>query len=69
MFAKENLDIGKATVLVNGGVADLVSFGRLYIANPDLVDRLKKDAPLNSPDPSTFYGPDAKGYTDYPRLS
>lgn len=69
VIANENLDIGKATELVNGGVADLVSFGRLYIANPDLVDRLKKDAPLNSPDPSTFYGPDAKGYTDYPRLS
>ncbi|MFZ5533088.1 MAG: alkene reductase [Pseudomonadota bacterium] len=48
--------------------ADLISFGRLYIANPDLVARLAQDAPLNTPDPATFYGGDAHGYTDYPAL-
>ena len=48
--------------------ADLLSFGRLYIANPDLVARLAQDAPLNTPDPATFYGGDAHGYTDYPFL-
>lgn len=49
--------------------ADLVAFGRLFIANPDLVERLRLDAPLNTPDVATFYGGDAKGYTDYPFLT
>ncbi|HEX4880573.1 MAG TPA: alkene reductase, partial [Limnobacter sp.] len=53
---------------VQQGQADAVSFGRLYIANPDLVERLKHDAPMNEPDPSTFYVPGEKGYTDYPTL-
>jgi N-ethylmaleimide reductase len=48
--------------------ADLVAFGKAYIANPDLVRRLREDAPLNVPDKSTFYGGGAKGYTDYPAL-
>jgi N-ethylmaleimide reductase len=48
--------------------ADLVAFGRPFIANPDLVERLRRDAPLNEPDKATFYGGDAKGYTDYPAL-
>ncbi len=55
------------TVLANGD-ADLVAFGRPYIANPDLVARFKADAPLSEPDPGTFYGGDAHGYTDYPVL-
>ncbi|BCS98726.1 alkene reductase [Desulfoluna limicola] len=50
------------------GTADLVSFGALYIANPDLVARFEKSAPLARPDESTYYGGDAKGYTDYPFL-
>lgn len=49
--------------------ADLVAFGRLFIANPDLVERLRLHAPLNTPDVATFYGGDAKGYTDYPFLT
>ena len=48
--------------------ADLVSFGRAYIANPDLVERFKRSAPLNVPDHSTFFGGGAKGYIDYPCL-
>jgi len=48
--------------------ADAVAFGRLFIANPDLVRRLREDAPLNAPDRSTFYGGGAEGYTDYPAL-
>jgi N-ethylmaleimide reductase len=48
--------------------ADLVAFGRPYIANPDLVERLRRNAPLNTPDRATFYGGDARGYTDYPAL-
>ncbi len=49
--------------------ADLIAFGRPYIANPDLVRRLREDAPLNKPDKATFYGGGAKGYTDYPVLA
>jgi N-ethylmaleimide reductase len=48
--------------------ADLISFGRLYIANPDLVERLRTGAPLNVPDRQTFFGGGAAGYTDYPTL-
>lgn len=51
---------------VADGYADLVAFGKLFIANPDLVSRLKRNAELNDPDKATFYGGDAKGYTDYP---
>ena len=51
------------------GRADLVSFGRLFIANPDLVERLRENAPLNPlMGPDTFYGGGAHGYTDYPTL-
>ncbi|EAU42764.1 NADH:flavin oxidoreductase/NADH oxidase [Fulvimarina pelagi HTCC2506] len=51
------------------GQVDLACFGRPFIANPDLVERLKLDAPLNEPDKDTFYGGDEKGYIDYPFLS
>ena len=50
-------------------LADLISFGRLYIANPDLVERLRIGAPLNVPDRATFFGGGAAGYTDYPALT
>jgi N-ethylmaleimide reductase len=49
--------------------ADLISFGRLYIANPDLVERLRSGASLNDPERETFFGGGARGYTDYPTLS
>jgi N-ethylmaleimide reductase len=45
--------------------ADAIVFGRLFIANPDLVERIKGNKPLNPPDRSTFYGGGAHGYTDY----
>ena len=61
-------DKALAVQAVEGG-ADLVAFGKPFIANPDLVRRLREDAPLNKPDPTTFYGGGAKGYTDYPTLS
>ncbi len=51
------------------GDADLVAFGQLYIANPDLVERFNLNAPLNEPDVNTFYGGNEKGYTDYPALA
>jgi N-ethylmaleimide reductase len=48
--------------------ADLIAFGKPFIANPDLVERLERNAPLNDWDKATFYGGSAKGYTDYPSL-
>ncbi|HUY84288.1 MAG TPA: alkene reductase [Steroidobacteraceae bacterium] len=54
---------------VASGHADLVAFGKPFIANPDLVRRLRLDAPLNAPVTSTFYGGGAQGYTDYPTLA
>ena len=46
--------------------ADLISFGRLFIANPDLVERFRRSLPLNPLDPSTLRAKDHRGYTDYP---
>ncbi|WP_077032691.1 alkene reductase [Pelomonas sp. KK5] len=54
---------------VADGQADMVAFGRAYIANPDLVRRLKLNAPLQALDQATLYGGDAKGYVDYPALA
>lgn len=50
------------------GDVDMVAFGRLFLANPDLPERFAQGAILNEPDPETFYGGDAAGYTDYPSL-
>ena len=55
-----------AEKLLESGDADLIAFGRSFIANPDLVMRLRNSLPLNPYDRSTFYGGDARGYTDYP---
>jgi N-ethylmaleimide reductase len=54
--------------IVAGGAADLVSFGRPFIGNPDLVRRLREDKPLAAFDKKTLYGGGAVGYTDYPAL-
>ncbi|MEI4273271.1 alkene reductase [Klenkia sp. LSe6-5] len=54
---------------VGDGLADVVAVGRAVIANPDLVERWVGGHPENAPDPSTFYGDGAKGYTDYPTLA
>jgi N-ethylmaleimide reductase len=61
-------DRERAMQAVASGQADAVAFGRLFIANPDLPERLRHNAPLNPYDRSTFYGGDQKGYTDYPSL-
>jgi N-ethylmaleimide reductase len=61
-----NFDLAEDAIA--SGRADLVSFGKLFIANPDLVERFRAHAPLNAPDPATFYGGDEKGYTDYRAL-
>jgi len=59
----------KAEKSISDGLCDAVAFGRPFIANPDLVERFRKNAPLNTADPHTYYGGGATGYTDYPLLS
>ncbi len=59
-------DKDTANRAIEDGIADLVSFGELYIANPDLVERFEKNAPLNPSDRRTYYISGAEGYTDYP---
>lgn len=61
-------NLKRANAVLREGLADLVAFGQLFLANPDLPERFRRDAPLNKPDPETFYGGGAKGYTDYPAL-
>ncbi len=68
-IANNGYDREMAIEAVESGRADAVSFGRLFIANPDLVTRLKTRAPLNAPNPKTFYTPGEVGYTDYPALT
>ncbi|MAT65250.1 MAG: alkene reductase [Gammaproteobacteria bacterium] len=67
-MANNGFDFERADQWLDQGRADLIAFGKLYIANPDLVERFRQGAPLNAPDPDTFYGGDARGYTDYPTL-
>jgi len=61
-------DHDTAEAWVQQGKADLIAFGRKFLANPDLPERLRRRAPLNADDPSTYYGGGAKGYIDYPNL-
>ena len=62
-------DQGTAEAWLEEGKADLIAFGRKFIANPDLPERFRSRAPLNADDPSTYYGGGAKGYADYPTLA
>ncbi len=67
-IANNGYDRQAAIDAVEAGRADAVAFGRPFIANPDLVERLRTDAPLNRPNPATFYAPGPEGYIDYPSL-
>ncbi len=62
-------DAVSAEAALQSGDADLIAFGRPMLANPDLVERMRRGAPLNSPDMATFYTPGPAGYTDYPFLA
>ncbi|MFO0550095.1 MAG: alkene reductase [Polyangiaceae bacterium] len=62
-------DAERAEAELQAGLGDLVAFGRPFLANPDLVERFKRGAPLNDPNPATFYTPGPAGYTDYPTLA
>ena len=67
-MANNGYDLELANKVLAANEADLIAFGKPFIANPDLVERLKRGASLNVPDKATFYGGGAKGYTDYPVL-
>ena len=62
-------DHDTAEVWLEQGKADLIAFGRKFLANPDLPERLRARSPLNGDDPATYYGGGSKGYTDYPSLA
>lgn len=68
-MANNGYDLALATTRLNEGKADLFAFGKPFIANPDLVERLKTGAPLAALDQATLYGGGAKGYNDYPALA
>ncbi|CAG9180328.1 alkene reductase [Cupriavidus pampae] len=72
VIANDGFDLDAAQAALDDGSADAVSFGRLFISNPDLVERLRQRAPLNELNAATIYDPEhgsATGYTDYPLLS
>jgi len=64
-----DIDAEHRARLVREGAGDLVAFGRFYIANPDLVERIAEGAPLNEGRPEGYYGSSPIGYTDYPFLT
>ncbi|AYM65892.1 alkene reductase [Agrobacterium fabrum] len=68
-IANNGYDLELAATHIAEGKADLIAFGRPFIANPDLVKRLQSGAPLAEIDPATIYGGGAEGYTDYPRFN
>lgn len=69
IIANGGLDAASGSALIDSGRADMVSFGRSFIANPDLVARIAQGGPYNTPDPKKFYGGDTTGYLDYPALA
>lgn len=68
LVLNQDYTVERAQADLDSGLADAISFGRGWLANPDLIDRLRTDAPLNPPDIATFYTQGAEGYTDYPVL-
>ncbi len=62
-------DIATRAKDVEDGIADVITVGTMALANPDLVERVRAGAPLNTPDPATVYGGGEAGYTDYPTLT
>jgi N-ethylmaleimide reductase len=68
LIANTKMDAARGAHLIESGLADMVAFGRPYIANPDLVDRIASGAPLAEIDWTTVYGAGPQGYTDYPSL-
>ena len=67
-IANEGFNATSAQEALDAGWADAVAFGKAFIANPDLPERLRAGATLNAPQPATFYATGPEGYTDYPSL-
>lgn len=68
VIANEGFTPDLAQQVLDAGEADAVSWGKLFLANPDLPERIKRGGPYNDPNPATFYAHGAEGYTDYPTL-
>lgn len=66
LVANGNYDAERANNAIDQGYADVIAFGRAFLANPDLPHRLREGLPINVPDEDTFYNGDERGYTDYP---
>jgi N-ethylmaleimide reductase len=66
LVLNSDFDGPRAQQALDNGEADAIAFGRPFIANPDLADRIRESLPLNAPDPSTFYSRGPVGYVDYP---
>lgn len=69
LIRNNGYDFASAQEAVKSAAADAIAFGRLLLANPDLVERFRRGAPLNAPDYETFYSGEEQGYTDYPFLA
>ncbi|HEX6734136.1 MAG TPA: alkene reductase [Azonexus sp.] len=69
VISNGGLDRAKGEARLQAGLCDAVAYGQAWIANPDLVERFRRDAPLNAPDRDTFYQGGAQGYLDYPTLA
>jgi N-ethylmaleimide reductase len=69
LIGNKGYDLARANAAIREGLADLISFAALFLANPDLPARFRSGGPFNPPDRKTFYGGTAAGYTDYPRLA
>jgi N-ethylmaleimide reductase len=68
LMGNKGYDLARANAVLRAGLADLISFAALFLANPDLPARLRRGGPFNPPDRKTFYGGTAAGYTDYPAI-
>lgn len=69
LVANMGYTAAEATAAIEAGAVDAVAFGTAFLANPDLPERFHRGAPLQAPDPATFYSPGPAGYTDYPFLA
>jgi len=68
LMGNKGYDLARANAALRDGLADLISFAALFLANPDLPARFRRGGPFNPPDRKTFYGGAAAGYTDYPAI-
>ena len=69
LILNQDYDAASAQADLDSGVADAIAFGRPFLANPDLVERFRVGADLNTPNVKTFYTPGPEGYIDYPVLA